>query len=95
MYTDSDPFPVSSDVLVTSVMMGLPHAMNTVYNQILNGTFHGGHWAPGMVGGYVYLSPYHNFASIIPQAVQNNIAQLQTKIIAGTLVVPINYNPTV
>lgn len=95
MYTDSDPYPVDSDVLVTSVMMGLPQAMDTVYNQILSGTFQGGHWAPGMAGGYVYLSDYHNFASVIPQGVLDNIAQLQAKIIAGTLVVPINYNPTV
>jgi basic membrane protein A len=95
MYTDSDPYPVDSDVLITSVMMGLPQAMDTVYHQILNGTFHGGHWAPGMVGGYVYLSPYHDSASSIPQATQDYISQLRSKILDGSLVVPINYNETV
>lgn len=95
MYTDSDPYPVGADVVATSVMMGLSQAMDTVYNQILNGTFRGGHWTPGMKGGYVYLSPYHDFASKIPKSVQDNIEQLKSEIIAGTLQVPVNYNPTV
>lgn len=93
MYSDSDPYPVDSDVEITSVLMGLPQVLSTVVGQINNGTFHGGYlWSPGMAGGYVSLSPLRApFNTTIPITLQNKISLLQGQIISGQLVVPLNY----
>lgn len=92
MYTDSDPYPVDQDVLVTSVLMGVPQVLSTVVTEINNGTMHGGYlWQPGMAGGYVSLSPYHDLNTSIPLPLQTKITQMTQQIISGQLVVPLNY----
>ena len=52
------------------------------------GTFKGGNYIGTLANGGVALSPYHDFASKIPAALQTEIAKIKAGIISGKIKTP-------
>ncbi len=72
--------------LITSVTKGITTAVKTAVLAAAGGTFKGGNFLGTLSNGGVILSPYHDFASQVPSALQAELATIKTKIENGTIV---------
>lgn len=87
--TVGDQAALAPEVTMTSIGMDTPLMMELVAQHVINGTFLeelGGTSWDLPIGNYLY--PYHQFDSIIPQAVKDLIVSTAADIEAGTIIVP-------
>ncbi len=75
---DYDAWYIAPSVIVSTCVMKLDVAMDTVISQILKGQFQGGrNWAASLKEGMMDMAPYHNFETLIPQDVKDKISQMK------------------
>jgi basic membrane protein A and related proteins len=71
--------------MLTSVTKGITEAVKTAVLAAANGTFKGGTYIGTLANGGAVLSPYHDYASKIPAALQAEISALKQDIISGKI----------
>lgn len=87
--TVGDQATLAPEVTMTSIGMDTPWLMEVVAQRLMNGTLFdelGGLSWEIPIGNYLY--PFHQYDSIIPQALKDLLAQTALDIEAGTIVVP-------
>jgi basic membrane protein A len=80
--------PTFCKYFITSVTKGIVPAVKTAVLSAANGTFAGGTYVGTLANGGAVLSPYHDFASVIPAALQAELAQIKAGIENGTIKTP-------
>ena len=73
---------------ITSVTKGIVAAVKTAVLAAANGTFAGGTYVGTLSNGGAVLSPYHDFASKVPAALQAELNTLATGIENGSIQTP-------
>jgi len=87
-----DQVVLSPHNMMTSVLLNMTAFIQPVIQHIMSGT-----WS--QIGGKIQdlqlgsLGPYHNFATIIPASVQQQVNQTASAINSGTVKVPYTYTP--
>jgi basic membrane protein A and related proteins len=71
--------------MLTSVTKGITQAVKTAVLAAANGTFSGGTYIGTLANGGAVLSPYHDYASVVPASVQAEINTLKQEIISGKI----------
>jgi basic membrane protein A len=88
MWVDTDgcvSAPQYCKYFITSVTKGIQPAVKNAIITAANGTFKGGNYIGTLANGGVTLSPYHDFASKVPAALQSELATIKTNIENGTI----------
>jgi basic membrane protein A and related proteins len=70
---------------ITSVTKGLASAVQTYLGQASKGTFPTGSYVGTLANNGTGLAPYHDFASKVPTALQNEVTQVKQDIISGKI----------
>ncbi len=70
---------------ITSVTKGIQAAVKAAVLGAAGGTFTGGNYVGTLANNGVVLSPYHNFASKVPAALQAELAKIKAQIISGSI----------
>ncbi len=84
--------PQYCPLFITSVTKGIVASVSAAVEAAAHRSFKGGNYNGDLANNGVSLSPYHDFAHVIPMGVQNEITKLRAGIIAGTVSVnPNNY----
>jgi basic membrane protein A len=73
---------------VTSVTKGIQASVKAAVLAAANGSFKGGNYIGDLANGGVVLSPYHDFASKVPAALQTQLAKIKQGLISGTIKAP-------
>jgi basic membrane protein A len=71
--------------MLTSVTKGITEAVKTAVLAAANGTFSGGTYIGTLANGGAVLSPYHDYASVVPASLQAEINTLKQEIISGKI----------
>jgi len=71
--------------MLTSVTKGITQAVKTAVLAAVTGKFAGGTYIGTLANGGAVLSPYHDFASVVPASVQAEIKSLEQQIEAGKI----------
>jgi basic membrane protein A len=88
MWVDTDgciSAPQYCKYFITSVTKGIQPAVKNAIITAAGGTFKGGNYIGTLANGGVTLSPYHDFASKVPAALQAELATIKTGIENGTI----------
>jgi basic membrane protein A len=72
--------------MLSSVTKGITQAVKTAVLAAANGTFKGGVYIGTLANGGAVLSPYHDYATKVPAALQAQINTLKQMIISGKIV---------
>jgi basic membrane protein A len=80
-------------LFLTSVTKGIVTSVENAALSAAHGKFHGGNYFGTLANGGVSLSPYHDFASKIPKALQAGINTIKKMIEAGTVSIDPNSYP--
>jgi basic membrane protein A len=72
--------------MVTSVTKGITEAVKTAVLAAANGSFHGGTYVGTLANGGAVLSPYHDFATKVPAALQSELNTIKSQIESGKIV---------
>jgi basic membrane protein A and related proteins len=73
---------------ISSVTKGIQSAVKAAVLSAQSGTFKGGDYIGDLANGGVVLSPFHDFASKVPAALQSELNTISKGIIAGTIQTP-------
>ncbi|PJI94595.1 BMP family lipoprotein [Luteimicrobium subarcticum] len=96
IWVDSDGTltnPDATSLIMTSVMKEISTAVDSVVTDTANGSFDNTPYVGTLENKGVGLAPYHDFASKIPQDLQDEVTQLQQDIISGKIVVQSDGSP--
>jgi basic membrane protein A len=88
MWVDTDgciSAPQYCKYFITSVTKGIQTAVKNAVVTAANGTFKGGNYIGTLANDGVALSPYHDFASKVPPALQSELATVKAGIISGKI----------
>jgi basic membrane protein A and related proteins len=86
---DVDQYAQAPDTVITSAEKKLTQATYLVVESVVNGTFEGGMSKTfGINENATGISPYHEFDSIVPQAVKDAVDQAIEEMKAGKITVP-------
>ncbi len=80
---------LAPDYVLSSTIYNMDQVMLTAVGSIFDGTFEGGVYNLGMDKHVVEIAEFHELANVIPQEVQDLLADAQAKIISGELEVPV------
>ncbi len=72
---------------ITSVQKGIVAAVSTAVTGTANGTFKGGNYVGTLANGGVALAPFHDFDSKIPSSLKNELAQVKSGIVDGSIAI--------
>jgi basic membrane protein A and related proteins len=72
---------------ITSVQKGIVAAVSTAVTGTANGSFKGGNYVGTLANGGVALAPFHDFTSKVPASLQNELAQVKSGIVSGSITV--------
>ncbi len=72
--------------MISSVTKGITPAVENAVLSAAKGTFKGGTYIGTLSNGGVVLSPYHDFASVVPPSLQSEINTLKSEIESGKIV---------
>jgi len=79
-------FPEVSDILLSSAMKGLDHAIYAVVESYVKNNFNGGGVYTGSLANQgIDLAPYHDYESQIPDSVKLEIENIKTGIVDGSI----------
>jgi basic membrane protein A and related proteins len=70
---------------ITSIQKGIVAAVSTAVTSTASGTFKGGNYIGTLANGGVALAPFHDFDSKVPTALKNELAQLKSGIVSGSI----------
>jgi basic membrane protein A and related proteins len=73
---------------ITSVTKGIAVAVQNSVMQAQSGTFKGGTYVGTLQNGGAVLSPFHDFASVVPASLQTELKTIQAGIENGTIQTP-------
>ncbi len=73
---------------ISSVTKGIQAAVKTAVLSAQSGSFKGGNYIGTLANGGVVLSPFHDFASKVPAALQAELKTVQTGIENGSIATP-------
>ena len=73
---------------ITSVTKGIVPSVKTAVVSAENGTFTGGTYIGTLTNGGAVLSPYHDFASMVPASLQSELKTVEAGIENGTIAAP-------
>jgi basic membrane protein A len=73
---------------ITSVTKGIVAAVKTAVTSAEGGTFAGGTYVGTLTNGGAVLSPYHDFSSTIPAALQSELKTVEAGIESGSIATP-------
>ena len=73
---------------ITSVTKGIVPSVKTAVASAENGTFTGGTYVGTLTNGGAVLSPYHDFASVVPASLQSELKTIEAGIENGTIATP-------
>jgi basic membrane protein A len=73
---------------ITSVEKGIVAAVKTSVLSAATGTFTGGTYVGTLANGGAVLAPFHDFASKIPQALQQDLMTVTQGIESGSIQTP-------
>jgi len=73
---------------ITSVTKGIVPSVKTAVVSAENGTFTGGTYVGTLTNGGAVLSPYHDFASVVPASLQSELKTIEAGIENGTIATP-------
>ena len=73
---------------ISSVTKGIQASVKAAVLSAANGTFKGGNYVGDLSNGGVALSPFHDFASKVPAALQSQLATIKAGIISGAIKTP-------
>ena len=73
---------------ITSVTKGIQSAVKNAVLSAANSTFKGGTYVGTLANGGAILSPFHDFASKVPAALQSELVQIGEGIAAGSIATP-------
>ena len=71
---------------ITSVTKGIVPSVSGAVQSAAKGTFTGGTYVGTLTNGGAVLSPYHDFASVVPVSLQSELTQVEMGIENGTIV---------
>jgi len=71
--------------MLTSVTKGITQAVKTAVLAAATGKFSGGTYIGTLANGGAVMSPYHDFASVVPASLQAEINTLKQEIISGKI----------
>lgn len=77
--------PDICDLLLTSVMKNMDNAVFDTIEAALNDTFEGGLYVGTLENEGVGIAPYHEFDSVIPDAIKTTIEEVKAGIIDGSI----------
>jgi basic membrane protein A len=72
--------------MLTSVTKGITEAVKTAVLSAADGAFQGGTYIGTLANGGAVLSPYHDYASKIPAALQSELTTIKSEIESGKIV---------
>jgi len=70
---------------ISSVTKGIQASVKAAVLSAANGTFKGGNYIGTLANGGVALAPFHDFDSKVPTALKNELAQLKSGIVNGSI----------
>src|SRR5271165_5923768 len=73
---------------ISSVTKGIQSAVKTAVLDAQAGSFKGGNYIGTLTNGGVLLSPFHDFASVVPASLQSELKTIQTGIENGSIQTP-------
>ena len=73
---------------ITSVTKGIVAAVKTAVTSAAGGTFAGGTYVGTLTNGGAVLSPFHDFASTVPAALQSELKTVEAGIESGSIATP-------
>jgi basic membrane protein A and related proteins len=80
--------PQYCNIFISSVTKGIQSAVKHDVLAAANSTFAGGNYIGNLANGGVLLSPYHDFSSKVPAALQSELATISTGIQNGSIQTP-------
>jgi basic membrane protein A len=80
--------PTFCKYFITSVTKGIVPAVKTAVLSAANGTFAGGTYVGTLANGGAVLSPFHDFTTTIPAALQTELTQVEAGIESGSIQTP-------
>ncbi len=88
MWVDTDgctSAPQYCKYFITSVTKGIVAAVKTAVTSAAGGTFAGGTYVGTLTNGGAVLSPFHDFSSTVPAALQTELKTVQAGIESGSI----------
>ena len=82
---DVDQSGVAPDTVLTSAIKQIPQTVYLAVESVVNGTFKSGTNEYGIQQDATGIAPFHNFESVIPQAVKDKVAQVTADMKAGKI----------
>jgi basic membrane protein A len=77
--------PQYCSLFISSVVKGIAPSVKQATVAAKNGSFTGSNYVGTLKNGGVGIAPYHDFASKVPAALQKEVAQVKSQIIAGKI----------
>ena len=74
--------------MVTSVTKGIQSAVKSAVQQAASGSFKGGTYIGTLANGGAVLSPFHDYSSKVPAALQSELKTIETGIENGSIATP-------
>jgi carbamate kinase len=97
----SDQHHIAPETVLTSFVLDIDKAFDQIVRTVVENRFEGKIYKPGLETskggpgeGIVYLAPFHNLESRVPEDVKQRLNQTTQDIINGTIVVPEKYEVT-
>jgi carbamate kinase len=97
----SDQHYIAPETVLTSFVLDIDKAFDQIVRTVVENRFEGKIYKPGLEvskggpgEGIVYLAPFHNLESRVPEDVKQRLNQTTQDIINGTIVVPEKYEVT-
>lgn len=87
--------PSYCPLFITSVTKGIVASVSHAVLLAASGKFKGGNYVGTLANNGVSLSPYHDYANVVPASLQKKIQTLKQRIIAGKISVDPNSYPAV
>ena len=91
----SDQHHIAPETVLTSFVLDMDKAFDQIVRTVVENRFEGKIYKPGLEvskgapgEGIVYLAPFHNLESRVPEDVKQRLNQTTQDIINGTIVVP-------
>ncbi|MDX9800443.1 MAG: BMP family ABC transporter substrate-binding protein [Spirochaetia bacterium] len=82
---DVDQSGVAPDTVLTSAVKQIPQTVFLAVESVKNNTFTGGTKVYGIEDDATGISPFHDFESVVPQAVKEKVAQVAADMKAGKI----------
>ncbi len=77
--------PAYKSIVLTSVLKNLDKSVVHTAKAVVEGKFTGGTHSSDLASGETDIAPFHDFETLVPQKVKDNLPNLRKEIMSGTL----------